>query len=1129
MESVPTNPRGHSNLAGRRNNPARSGVGAQRPGARSPLDVHESGLYTLRNPARFDFQSFLSASMKYLRVSISLWLVVGCSVLIPWKIDGVAEDTTNPENRNGITPPEQLQLWTVPPTKLPTVVVSAIAELFNDGLPDPRGCEYREIKIHEFGTRTVTIHGWVLPEAQGHPREAIGWNGVIYQPVEVGAPVDLHAEFAVLAAKRDRRFLGNGIGWPMSDWGSLRADSGLPIEVAFLLRLGEVSLAEGTWDAGYAGDEKAKVADPFAGMASLWLGRWFNQAIEAYLRGDYPLALTICRRLSPVVARVKLAAETRGIADPWPDTESSQHLWQLPTLEAESQRRATAAPYTPALELGSSVSRSEKIARLIRDLEIVSVHQRMNPGQADVFDDPVVQALSKEGDDAVEPLLKCLREDDRLTRSRFTKGMWFDGPVIPVYEAAYTALFRMLDVKFPLYEGDPGDPFRKRDPCNLSREERAALAAKIEAARQKSRGLTLEDKAYRTLQDDHAGAKAWVQAVDDIVQPADGTFTSYRLVRPAVGGYSLHAADKPFVPRGEVLRSRTHPPVTELMIRRFGQAVREPYDDSFRAVIDQNTLGKFLLSLAAWDGKSRLAELRTMQQELVAAYGHHPGSFNEATLVTLYGRRLELGDRTALEDYVAYLEGLKPGDLQDDFEGAAAYFRLMWRHPDEPVIRRAAEEMFGGPGSLYVPLLNEEGKRQLGLSSLFKTPLVGMPEFRQELARGLHETAKAGTVTLYDNGMAAETPSGGSHFYRLDPLAPAAGASVGYRVCDAYANLLSRLDGFPECQTYWPVAERDRAVAACREFLRRYGDHFRYHPGERDMPDYYTRTAHIHFAKLERPATAEDVAQGRAIFSLPGETRVCHLPELPLYADRPDHKEDPVPAVSVSEDGTSEDTIQYATEGCVWQAEETLVDGKWERFYGFAGRYQLEKVPAAEIQFPGWGAPVTVNLSGGIESPIERRDGEEINLSFAARHFVPPAAPLPLTVKIRNHSSLDQEVPAALLLPPGVDKALPPGIKLAVSYSGRIPPRINRYTEPEFDYGEWQDLPLRSEVRSPAGQASGPVLIPTQETTVLSVDLRDYFEATRLGSYRIKAFFRVPGQAEGSSNEIIFSVADPAP
>ena len=39
------------------------------------------------------------------------------------------------------------------------------------------------------------------------------------------------------------------------------------------------------------------------------------------------------------------------------------------------------------------------------------------------------------------------------------------------------------------------------------------------------------------------------------------------------------------------------------------------------------------------------------------------------------------------------------------------------------------------------------------------------------------------------------------------------------------------------------------------------------------------------------------------------------------------------------------------TEGKVFQAEEVLVDGRWERFCGFVGPYHLAKVPATEIKF----------------------------------------------------------------------------------------------------------------------------------------------------------------------------------
>ena len=45
-------------------------------------------------------------------------------------------------------------------------------------------------------------------------------------------------------------------------------------------------------------------------------------------------------------------------------------------------------------------------------------------------------------------------------------------------------------------------------------------------------------------------------------------------------------------------------------------------------------------------------------------------------------------------------------------------------------------------------------------------------------------------------------------------------------------------------------------------------------------------------------------------------------------------------------------TFTYDISGKIWQAEEVQVNGKWQRYYGFAGRHQLEEVPASEIVFP---------------------------------------------------------------------------------------------------------------------------------------------------------------------------------
>jgi hypothetical protein len=60
--------------------------------------------------------------------------------------------------------------------------------------------------------------------------------------------------------------------------------------------------------------------------------------------------------------------------------------------------------------------------------------------------------------------------------------------------------------------------------------------------------------------------------------------------------------------------------------------------------------------------------------------------------------------------------------------------------------------------------------------------------------------------------------------------------------------------------------------------------------------------------------------------------------------------------------------ISYHQDGHVWQAEEVLVDGQWQRFFGFVGRYCVAKVPAEEIEFPGvysWN-----RLSGGLDCSV---------------------------------------------------------------------------------------------------------------------------------------------------------------
>ncbi len=84
-------------------------------------------------------------------------------------------------------PPRQKEPWTPPQTKLPRFLVSATAALFEQGMADPRGCEYREVEMGD-GT-IVKTRGFVLPERAGEAgRFVVSWDGVVYPALSVGAP-----------------------------------------------------------------------------------------------------------------------------------------------------------------------------------------------------------------------------------------------------------------------------------------------------------------------------------------------------------------------------------------------------------------------------------------------------------------------------------------------------------------------------------------------------------------------------------------------------------------------------------------------------------------------------------------------------------------------------------------------------------------------------------------------------------------------------------------------------------------------------------------------------------------------------------------------------------------------------
>lgn len=1042
-------------------------------------------------------------------------------------------------------PPRQNQEWIVPANALPGGVADAVAELFKEGLADPRGCEYREIQVVVGscwgGSDVMKTHGWVLPSAEKQ-RFAVCWSGLVYPVVAVGEPASVKDDITA-ALKKDEAQLDEArqrdeqsekqrqdeakrqgteyqrVDWPRR-WNTRVTPEPLgiahealrPIKAALLLRLGETELAEKVWSQWFGVKLQEQAEDPYLTLANDWTWSLFDRAICAHIRGDDRLALASAMQLQALQPVVDATAARRGV----PRRDNGQggkapylgFLDQLPDLVADEQRRVKEPAYTPVLQMEQSPQGRARILALVRDLELVSARQTSQPGGVNLAGDPIVQALVKCGDDAVEPLLDCLETDRRLTRSvRFWRDFAPSRTIIGVHEAAYVALAGILQTDF-FGVGSTGDSLTAH-----GEEGRKEVAAGIRAYWKRFKGLTLQERWYEVLRDDKAPPGQWLEAADNIVQDSDVDVQRSSMFG---GGWTSLPARTPgqVVPmRGEPLRAKTNPGVSDLLLKRISATAPDP---------DQTQLG-LALALAKWDGKNHFEDLRKLTAGLAQRFSSPQNRDSAgAGLLRLYQARIDAGDPKALSEYAAWVvtvprEGL--GFLVDSL------FEILWQHPADPDIRGAAHQLFEDPSSPWVPLIK---KSAYGADSLFRSPLVGLPEFRTELRRGLADKSPAGSATIESSGYVNVSvdngwSGGGGGSWLEDKTAPPVGTLVHFRMCDLYAQQLSGIEGFPKFEFYWPESQREQAIAACLAHLQHYGDLYQYLPQDRYDYEYAGAgrpEAQIHFPRLDRPATPDDVAQNRAIFALDGQRRVWKLPQFPMRASWATLRDNPEQGVSMV-DGKAKDVIVYATEGRVFQAEEVLVDGKWRRYFGFVGPFHLAKVPASEIEFPAtipMGA-IGRELEAGFTGPgsVQQYGGEQTVNFF-------PGDPLPMTLKVRNCGGVDQALPGVFLQPTSDHKALPHGVSLSLGYSSTVI-KIGAYAPASA----WTPVaPWKENIVADA-QPDGPTLAPTQDVAVMTFDPRDFFDLRNPGTYKLEAHFKGPGGLTGTSAPAFFTISPKRP
>lgn len=307
----------------------------------------------------------------------------------------------------------------------------------------------------------------------------------------------------------------------------------------------------------------------------------------------------------------------------------------------------------------------------------------------------------------MELLLDCLEKDKRLTRSvGFGRDFFRGRTVIPVASAARVALQAILYASF------------------------GGGASEMRAYWSKYKGLKLEDRWYATLQDDGAGMGRWVEAAGNIAQPVNQTTypgTGFSEERPV-------PTNAPVRMRGEPLRSKTNPSVTELLARRATEipaASLGNYDLSAGCEIG--------LRLAAWDPAAALAVAKTLTERCrtVTEYSDQKKPLLVVARLTLF--RMRAGDAQAFEDYAAWLEATTPKQFEWSLAEALA---PLCQHATNAVLRAAAERMFGTTNSRWgqLPWGNTGSYDPVG------SELVQVPAFRRLLQRELDKKTPCGTV-----------------------------------------------------------------------------------------------------------------------------------------------------------------------------------------------------------------------------------------------------------------------------------------------------------------------------------------------------------------------------------------------
>lgn len=698
-------------------------------------------------------------------------------------------------------PPRQNLPWLPPDTDIPIEYVNAMSAAFQRETADPRGCEYRELTV-PFGSDAwggfsrLNTHGWLLPRNGEHsPQFAILWNGVVSPVISVGPPASLEADGRLLVAYLiQRKAISEERlavpGRERLEFPQVFSPGSLHYGVicALLLRSGETALAEKVYHYAverHMGTFPLSLQDNIPRFA-LW--SLFSRALAAHMYGDDKLALCYAEQYEPLLK-----------------DDQAEFVATARKLLAE-QRRRTRKPSVP----------KNKIDALILDLENVNARQYGQPGGVILGEDQRVKALIAVGDPAVEPLLECLEQDRRLTRSvSFGRDFGPSRNIIPVAEAAYVALCGILQQSFSFAA-----------PSERNIEYRKELAGQIRGHYNRYKNMSVVDKWYHILQNDDEPVELQLQAAANICRKSNvkaiphsfGSSLSATRIDPNVASVQL---------TGETLHSKSNPSVSELLNRRAVEYL--PGDKSSaassRAFVKAQQMA---LYSAVWDLPKSLPVL---QQVSDAIYRELPNceSFQSdrlQLLVPLTIQRAKAGDNAALRKYCEAMLAYPGQILGENGQNAwGGFLEPLYTFPEDATVIATAEKIFNTPGNVWGEYFGKFGDAHKIQPWLF-AEFMRLAPYRKHVANGLKDKTaimKWQTIITGDrvdfkseflDGSGRGSCGGQADRVQGDPRFPGDRSTQILRVCDVYAEALSALKdgGYPEFQNYWDEKDRDRAI-----------------------------------------------------------------------------------------------------------------------------------------------------------------------------------------------------------------------------------------------------------------------------------------------------------------------------